>query len=1013
MALPVVLQLQKLIEMRPILICIAMLFFSSVAWAQREISGQVVDDEHKAPIQGASIVVKNSRIGTSSDVDGNFRLTVPATARTLVITISGFDSREIDLSAGRSEYSISLGKNVQALNEVVIAVAYGEQERKKLTGSVGKVTAKQIENIPLASVDQILQGKVAGLQSVATTGQPGAAQQIRIRGIGSITASSAPLFVIDGLPVTTGDASNLTNSSNLLAGINPNDIESISVLKDASAASIYGSRAANGVIIINTKKGKAGKTKIRLDTEAGYNDIAYKPTMGKPLNREEVYDLFSEGLVNAGFPASAVPGIMEDFFGYNTDANYEWLDEVTRKGQQQQINLSASGGDARTQFFLSGGFFKQQSPAYGADLKRYSGNINIRHQLSKKFNVGLNLNVSTFRQMGESESANFRNPILAAMGLLPTAEAYNPDGTPNFDPAVFGQIYNPIALREYDNQTNQTTKLLGSTFIEYRLLNNLKLTSRFGMDYNTIEENLYQNPYFGDAQADGGLTANTYNRLANWTWTNLADYTFRAVEDKLDGSVTIGYEAQRSKQYIQTGTGIVVPKNRALVYPQAAVPTTASLTGSDFAFTSLLSRAQVNYLGKYSLSGSLRRDGSSRFGVNNRYGTFWSVGAAWNVDEENFMMNSKIISALKIRASYGVNGNAGIGNYDWRSIFNFTTTYNGMPGSFQNSIGNNNLTWEQNKPFDIGFELGVLNNRILVEADYYTRKTDQLLLNEPLSNTSGFLTYSNNVGAMENKGFEITINATPIKTKDITWTISLNGAWNKNKVTRLREDATEILFNPGILRVGEDVQAYFIRQFAGADIQTGDPLWYIDESKTGTTSDFSEANRVLFGSASPKGFGGFSTSFTWKFITLDAQLNYQYGNKIYNQWDFIFISDGAFLGINHNRKALERWQNPGDITDVPRFEYSNPTSSNEVSTRYLYKGDFLRLRNLSVGFQLPARLAQKASLTSARLYVRGTNIWTKTFDKNITMDPEQPINGLSDLQFFNPKSYTIGLSIEL
>jgi TonB-linked SusC/RagA family outer membrane protein len=1000
--------------MKPLLICLAMFLLCTTAMGQqREVSGKVLDDESKAPLQGVNITVKNSRIATATDADGNFSLTVPGTTRTLVVSISGFESKEIDIVAGRAQYDISLAKNVQALNEVVIAVAYGEQERKKLTGSVGKLTSKQIENVPLASVDQILQGKIAGLQSVATTGQPGAAQQIRIRGIGSITASSAPLFVIDGMPVNTGDASNLTNSSNLLASINPNDIESVSVLKDASAASIYGSRAANGVIIINTKKGKAGKTKIRFDTEAGYNDIAYKPKMGQPLNRAEVFELFSEGLLNAGFSQGQTTNIMNNVFGYNGDADYDWLDLVTRKGQQQMINLSASGGDARTQFFLSGGYFKQQSPAFGADLKRYSGNFNLRHLLSKKFTVGLNVNVSTFKQMGESESANFRNPILAAMGLLPTNEAYNSDGTPNIDPGVFSQIYNPLAIKEYDKQTNQTTKLLGSAFLEYKVLDNLKLTTRFGMDHNAIEEYLYQNPFFGDAAADGGVTANSYNRLANWVWTNLADYTFRAAEDKLDGTVTVGYEAQRSKSYTQTGTGIVVPKNRSIVYPPAAVPTAGGVTGSDYAFTSLLSRAQLNYLGKYSLSGSLRRDGSSRFGANNRYGTFWSIGAAWNVDEESFMSNSKTISALKLRASYGVNGNAGIGNYDWRSTFLFSSTYNGAPGSFQSTIGNNNLTWEQNKPFDVGVEIGLLNNRILIESDYYIRKTSNLLLNEPLSNTSGFLTYSNNIGAMENKGFEITINATPIKTRNVNWTVSLNGAWNKNKITKLRDDANEILFNPGILRVGEDVQAYFIRSWAGVDSDNGDPLWYIDESKSGTTSDFGTAKRMIVGSASPKGFGGFSTSLTWKFITLDAQLNYQYGNKLFSQWDFLFISDGVFLGVNHSKRQLERWQQQGDITDVPRFELGNPTSSSDVSTRYVYKGDFLRLRNLSLSFQAPGNIVKKAGLTSARLYVRGTNIWTKTFDKNITMDPEQPIDGLSDLQFFNPKSYTVGLSIEL
>jgi TonB-linked SusC/RagA family outer membrane protein len=985
----------------------------TVTWAQRAITGQVLDNDTKTPLQGVSITVKNTKTGTTTDESGNFRLSVPSNARALVISITGFSPKEINLSSDQSNYSVALEKNVQALDEVVVVVAYGEQEKKKITGSVGKLPGKQLENVPFTSVDQILQGKIAGLQSVATSGQPGAAQQIRIRGIGSISASSAPLFVVDGMPINTGDASNLTNSSNLLASINPNDIESVSVLKDASAASIYGSRAANGVIIINTKKGKAGATRIRADAEFGSNDIAYMPDLGKPLNRDEVNELYREGLANAGFPAGDIDFIMDNFFGYNTDANYNWLDLVKQKGNQQQVNLSASGGDSKTQFFLSGGYFKQQSPIIGSDLKRYTSNINLKHQLSQRISVGVNLNVSSFKQKGESESANFRNPIIAGLALLPTQEAFNDDGTPNYDPNVFGQIYNPVALRLYDKQNNQTSKFIGSGNIEYKPINNLKLSSRFGIDYNNIEEYLYWNPIFGDAASTSGYSANSYERLYNWVWTNLADYNFRTLQDKLDATVTVGYEAQQSKAYTQSGDGNVLPKNGSIVYPVPAVPTTASVTGSDYAFTSLLSRAQLNFLNRYSLSGSLRRDGSSRFGVNNRYGTFWSVGAAWNIDEEAFMQNSKIISGLKLRASYGVNGNAGIGNYDWRSVFLFSTTYNGAPGSFQNSIGNNNLTWEQNKPFDVGLELGVFNNRISLEADYYVRKTENLLLNEPLSSTGGFTTYSNNVGAMENKGVELTINANPVKSKNFNWTVSLNAAWNKNKVTRLRPGVEEIIGNPFTLKVGEDVQSYFLRQWAGADPENGDPLWYKDATKNETTNDFSQAERVLKGSASPKGFGGFSTSLTYKFITLDAQMNYQYGNYIYSQWDFLFISDGAFIGLNHNRKELQRWRKPGDVTDVPRFEAFNATASNEVSNRYLYKGDFLRLRNVSLGFDLPTRLAQKAGVGSARLYVRGTNIWTKTFDKNLTVDPEQPIGGISDLQFFNPKSYTVGLTIQL
>lgn len=995
-----------------ILLLLTASVFGLAALAQtRTITGRV-SDERGTGLSGASILVRGTNVGVASGPDGSFTLAVPSGATVLQVSYSGLGEREISLTNATS-YTIQLSASANTLSEVVVAVAYGEQDRRRLTGSVGKVSARQVENVPMASVDQILQGKVAGLQSLPVSGQPGAAQQIRIRGIGSISASSAPLFVIDGIPVNSGDASNLTNSSNLLATLNPNDIESISVLKDASAASIYGSRAANGVILINTKKGRPGKTRIRVDAEFGSNDIAYQPDRGKPLNRQEVFDLYSEGLRNAGLNQATVDFYMNDVLGYNTDANYNWLDLVTRKGLQQQLNVSASGGDPKTQFYISGGYFKQQSPVIGADLKRFSATTNLKHQLSNAVGVGVNLNLSSFNQMGETESANFRNPMLAGIALLPTMPAFNPDGTVNYDPAVFSQVFNPLAIRQYDKQENQTSKLLGSAFLEIKPVQSIKLTSRFGIDYNNIEEYAYYNPVFGDYTADKGLSANTYNRLYNWVWSNFGDFNFRSFDEKLDGVITLGYEAQQSKSLLHTGIGNVLPSNGGIAYPVPAIPTTASISGSDYAFTSVFSRVQLNFLNRYSLSGSLRRDASSRFGANNRNGTFWSVGAAWNLDQESFFANAETFSTLKLRASYGVNGNAGIGNYVWRSVFDFSTTYNGEPGSFQSAIGNSNLTWEQNKPFDVGVEIGVLDNRISLEADYYIRKTENLLLNEPLSATGGFTTYSNNVGAMENKGFEFTLNATPISTRNFSWNISLNSAFNKNKVTRLREGVNEIIGNPSILKVGEDVQSYYLRLWAGADPQTGDPLWYKDASKKETTNDFSQAKRELLGSASPKAFGGFNTSLRYKFVTLDAQLNYQYGNYVFNQWDFVFISDGVYFGLNQTRTELLRWQKPGDVTSVPRFEVGNATASNEFSTRYLYKGDFLRLRNLTLSFELPASIAQKARLSSARLYVRGTNIWTKTFDKNLTIDPEQPVSGVSDLQFFNPKSYTVGLSIQL
>jgi TonB-linked SusC/RagA family outer membrane protein len=980
----------------------------------RTITGKVTDENGNGLVN-ASVVIKGTNVGTTTATDGSFTLSVPSNASTLIVSYVGLGEKEITLT-NTNTYNIKLAPGSNGnLNEVVV-VAYGTQQRRKITGAISKVLGTEVENIPMTSVDQILQGKVAGLQSVAPSGQPGSIQQIRIRGIGSINASSAPLFVIDGVPVNTGDFSGATNSSNLLAGLNPNDIESITVLKDAASASIYGSRAANGVILITTKKGKAGKTKIRVDGEFGSNDIAYFPDLAKPLTKEEFQQLTTEGILHVGGTQADVTDILNQL-GYNTTANYNWLDLVKRKGQQQQINVSASGGDEKTQFFLSGGYFKQISEIIGSDFKRYSVNTSVRHQANKRLLLGLNLNMSTFHQEGESESSNFRNPIIAALALLPTQQAFNPDGSPNYDPAVFNQIYNPVAIRQYDRLSNQTSKLLGSVFAELNILDNLKLTSRYGIDYSTIEEYAYYNPFFGDYSssdpATTGLFYNRYNRLFNWVWTNLADYGFRAWQDKITGHVTGGYEAQKSLQLTQDATGLGLPLTTSVVYPSPVTPQTPTYAGSDYSFISLLSKADVSFLNRYTLTGSLRRDGSSRFGANTQYGTFWSIGAAWNVDQEHFMQSINFISLLKLRASYGVNGNAGIGNYDWRATYSFTGTYNSLPASFPNNVGNSNLTWEQNKPLDIGIEVGALKNRISVEADYYKRKTDQLLLLEPLSATSGFTSFNNNIGAMENKGFELTINVTPVKIKDFTWTISVNGSWNKNKVTRLREGQTEIRNLPNIIRIGEDVQSIFTRLWAGADPQTGDPLWYKDESKKETTSDFSQANRAIVGSASPKGFGGVSTTLTYKFISLDAQFNYQYGNLIYDQWGFLFTGDGAFASLNHDRKELQRWQNPGDITNVPRYDFFNSTNSNATSTRYFYKGDYMRLRNLALRFDMPTSILKKLQLSQLSVYVRGTNLWTKTFDKNITMDPEQSIDGTNDLQFFIPKSITVGLNIQL
>lgn len=984
--------------------------FTIPIFAQNIVKGKVTDAKDGTPIGGVTVRSKAGGNSVVTGSDGAFQIRTSGKQDILVFSSIGFATEEVNVG-GKTNISLAMSTEEKKLQEVVV-VAYGSQEKKKLTGSVAKIDGKEFENIPMSSVDQMLQGKVAGLQSVASSGQPGALQEIRIRGVGSINASSEPLYVIDGIPANTGDFSRTTTTSNALAGINPNDIESVSVLKDASAASLYGSRAANGVILITTKKGRAGKTKISADAEFGYSDVAYLSPLGMPLSKNQYTELTKEGLSNATGGDTATINFYLDALGANNGHNTDWLNNVTRQGRTQQFNISAAGGDARTTFFLSGGYFKQQSVVIASDFERYSGDINLKHKLNEKISVGMSLNVSHTSQTTPTQSANFRSPVLAAYYLRPYQYPLNPDGTINYSTDVFEQIYNPLAIAHYDRTSLGTTKMIGTLNGDYNIIRGMRFSTRFGIDYQALEESNYFNPFFGDYVNEGGKFTNFYTRLFNWVWTNTLDYTRELdKEGNLTGDIKVGYEAQKSQEYDLSADGNGVPELTSLPLPPTSNPDIALAQGQDYSFSSLFSNLQFSYKNKYSLSGSLRQDGSSRFGEDNRYGIFWSVGAAWNIDREDFMSNIDYITNLKLRASYGTNGNANIGNYSWRALYGYSNDYNKLPGSAPATVGNPNLTWEQNKPFDIGLEVGVLKNRLNVEVDYYIRNTTQLLQRVPLSLTSGFTSYLDNIGSMENKGIEFTINSTPVLTKDFRWDLSVNIAFNKNKVTQLNDNA-DIISLPYIIRKGQDVQSIYTYQWVGADPQTGAPLWYTDSTRKSTTSDVTQVNNAIVGSASPKGFGGLNTVFSYKGLSLSAQFNYQFGNLLTNQWGFLNESDGAFYSLNQDVKEYERrWQKPGDKTDVPKYIAGNQTQSNTLSTRYFYKGDYIRLRNVVLTYQLPKKLLTHIKMDNVQFYVRGTNLWTKAFDKNLTFDPEQPINGLNDLQVLFQKTVSIGVNL--
>ena len=985
----------------------AILVVTQVAAQNKTIKGRVTEDGKK-PLSNASIIVKGTTVASKTNEEGYYSITIPANGRVLKFSSLNFEDQEVNIGS-KSEINVILVNTVSELQEVIVT-GYGTTKKATNTGSIATVKASEIENLPFSSVDKALQGKVAGLQSVATSGQPGASQAILIRGASSITASNAPLWVVDGVPINAGDASRLQTTGNLLSTLNPNDIESISVLKDAASQSIYGSRAANGVIVVTTKKGKSGKTRFRFDTELGNSDVAYVNEKYKPLDANEYINITREGLVNAGASAAQTTSILNSL-GQGNGINFNWFDNIMRVGQQKQYNLSAEGGNDKTTFFLSGGHFAQEGTSINSQLKRNNVNFRITNKATDKLTIGLNLNAGNVSQRAPLAGGAFGNPLLSTYFLLPTYSAYKPDGTYNY--VLNGGLHNTVALSELDKRFLRQTSVRGSVNGEYKILDNLKFRSVYGIDYNALEEDQYNNPLHGDGLASNGRAFAYYTRYFNYVWTNTLDLQQNITRNgDLSSSTQIGYEAQKSAGYFSSLQAQQFPPSLSLTYPASgASPTTANATISDYTFESQFASTNLNYKNRFVLSGSFRRDGSSRFSAKNRYGNFWALGATWNIDREDFMANNKIFDQLKLRGSYGVNGNAGIGNYDAPALYGFGFNYNQLPGSAPTNVGDENLTWELNKPMNIGLDFSVLKNRVNVTIDYYIRKSENLLLSVPLSNTSGFGSATRNIGSMENKGLELSLNIIPVQTKDFRWDLDFNFSNNKNKITSLPNKA-DILSGNFIIREGQSLNTFFLREWAGVDRSTGDPLWYTTDKHQASSNIYPGASaRILAGQALPKFFGSLTNALTYKGFNLSAQLYYNFGNQVFDTWRGYYLGSGFGASFNKVKRQLDAWKQPGDITTVPKYVYNGNKNFNAGSTYNLNDGSFVRVRDIQFGYTLPKAYAEKLKIGNANFYVRGTNLFTWVKDENLPFDPEQGTSSASNLNVFIPKTVTVGLSL--
>ncbi len=1039
---------------KKLLMSLAMLFCTVFAFAQTSVTGKVTDSKDGLPLSGVTVIVKGTNTSSVTSSEGTFSISVPAKSNTLVFTSATYSKKEVGIG-NQSVIDVKMEQTSQQLNEVVV-VGYGTQVRKYMTGSVSKVDSKAFTSTPAPSFDAALQGRAPGLQVQQANGSLGGAVRIRVRGTSSISGSGEPLYVVDGIPFANGDNqagfggggldATKPNNTNPLATINQNDIESIEVLKDAASASIYGARAANGVILITTKKGRSGRTQINVDMITGQSQITRKLPQ---LNGAEWYQLYNEARVNDGGlplgPNQAVPGLPVSYV-YNPAVNTDWIDQTTQNGALYEANLSARGGNEKTRFFFSGVYREEKGILVGNKFRRIGGRVNIDNKASDRLDLGVQIGM--YNTKNNEVPTSFLGGIGAAQAsALPIFPVLNADGSyfgtqTKQTPDKFN-IRNPVAQLQ-NTFVNNTLRTFANVYGAYKFTKALSFRTEVGLDLTNQRENTYTpgfNRWYNGTQLAAAAERNL--ELININTNNYFSFNKQInSSNKIDATAgfavnllkyhEISYEPRDGgvgfvNPYFTEGTAGLSWSPLAPAALSNGSPLNAYQNRNESGFLSYFARANYRLKDKYLFGVSFRADGSPRFGSNNRFGFFPAVSAGWIVSDEGFLKESKTINYLKVRTSYGLTGNAEIGDFRYIALYNPAGGYAGINGLSQNQLPNPDLTWEKGKQFDLGIDYGLFKNRINGSISFYTKKSGSLLLNTPVQRSTGYNTITTNVDVqVRNRGIELVINSTNWETKDFKWTSSLNISRNENKVLTVAgfDDPDFLDLSEGDTRViaGYPLGINYLPIFAGVDPNTGDQL--ILEKGTGKaiklTPASQNANRVPVGKPNPDFFGGFENTFTYKGFDLNLLFSFQYGNKIYD--DGGKYQMGGRLGSwNQRRELLSRWQKPGDITDVPRvslIEGGNADNSN--SSRYLYDVSFLRLRTASIGYSIPQSILKRAKITSARIYISGQNLLT--FSKYAGWDPEVvryrfnngASNGASNAPYLpTPQSKSINVGINL
>ncbi len=943
---------------------------TGLAYGQRKINGTVKDDKG-SPIIGATVSEKsNNYNGAITDIDGNFELEI--NSNEITVSYIGFNQKNVTLTDNENTLEVTMSESSEVLDEVMV-VGYGSSSKRFLTDNVSKLTTKDLNKLGVSNFQSGISGKAAGVRVNQTNGKLDGGMNIQIRGVSNISGRSDPLYVLDGMPLISNNESTNGATLNPLLSISPNDIESIDILKDASSAAIYGARAANGVVLITTKKGRAGKSVVSLNVSSGSS----KPSnLVEWLNAKEYVELFTEAAINSlgeKDGKTEVEGTF-DFLSNGTDwrnaaVDTDWNKIAFRDGKQYDVDFSLSGGDLKTQYYFGMGYNDTNGIVLGNDLARINGRVNVKHFFNKKFSAGMNIGLSnTDIERVDNDNA-FTTP-LQAIAQSSLSPAFLEDGTPN--PST---LYANFLLEDlYANYTTKMKRVNSKVFGEYKIFKDLKINSDFGYDLSYQNEDQFRGlktPFM----STNGFGYNSTALSENYIFSNYLTYS-KGITNSINLDLVLGQEFNNSDRVFSSVTGTQFPSDDFTSINSAAEVTAGRGLKDKYTFLSYFTRASFDIAGKYFLKGSIRRDGSSRFGINNRYGIFPAVSAGWIVSEESFLKDNNAVSFLKLRVSYGQLGNSEIGNFASRTLYN-GVSYDKIPGISLNQPGNNNLTWEKSNQFDFGAEIGILKNRLNLEFDIYTKNSDGLLFRVPLPASSGQFEVNRNIGSLESKGFEIVLNSNNVKTNDFQWTTNLNFANNTNKITSLPNNNADIVTtNSNIQRVGFPVNSFYLINFAGADPNNGDALFNKEGEGTETTNDYSAAKRAITGNPSPTKIAGLTNDLNYKGIGLTFTFVGEWGASIYNGGGIYQSTAGDYFD-NQTRDQLKRWQKPGDVTQVPqaRLYGGNGTGA---STRYLEKADFIRLRNVMLSYSLPSSILNKIKLPMARIYLSGTNLFTST-----------------------------------